>query len=137
MGNGAPRVGMEATIRELNNLLTDYRNDPGSLPTKALEYAIQWFTKGKERSDIGIEGAIKGLQELLDHRGSAADDRGGPGCLNNFSASISGVSAGVRLPSGRAAVCSRLDRASCRQGWSVGVVHCKSRSSFRWRRGRR
>jgi hypothetical protein len=65
---------MEATIKELNNLLTDYRNDPGSLPTKALEYAIQWFTKGKERSDIGIEGAIKGLQELLDHRGSAADD---------------------------------------------------------------
>jgi uncharacterized protein len=29
--------------------------------------------------------------------------RGGPGCLNNFSASISGASAGVRLPSGAAA----------------------------------
>ncbi len=29
--------------------------------------------------------------------------RGGPGCLNRFSASISGVSAGVRLPSGLAA----------------------------------
>ena len=28
--------------------------------------------------------------------------RGGPGCLNRFSASISGVSAGVRLPSGMA-----------------------------------
>jgi len=41
-------------------------------------------------------------------------------CLNNFSASISGASAGVRLPSGGAAVCSRLDRASCRQGSSVG-----------------
>ena len=30
--------------------------------------------------------------------------RGGPGCLNRFSASISGASAGVRLPSGVAAV---------------------------------
>ena len=29
--------------------------------------------------------------------------RAGPGCLNSFSASISGVSAGVRLPSGGAA----------------------------------
>jgi hypothetical protein len=29
--------------------------------------------------------------------------RGGPGCLNRFSASISGASAGVRLPSGEAA----------------------------------
>ena len=29
--------------------------------------------------------------------------RGGPGCLNSFSASISGASAGVRLPSGEAA----------------------------------
>ena len=27
-------------------------------------------------------------------------ERGGPGCLNSFSASISGASAGVRLPSG-------------------------------------
>jgi putative ABC transport system substrate-binding protein len=31
------------------------------------------------------------------------EDRGGPGCLNRFSASISGASAGVRLPSGVAA----------------------------------
>jgi hypothetical protein len=29
--------------------------------------------------------------------------RDGPGCLNRFSASISGASAGVRLPSGGAA----------------------------------
>ncbi len=34
-------------------------------------------------------------------RGTA--NYGGPGCLNNFSASISGASAGVRLPSGAAA----------------------------------
>jgi hypothetical protein len=30
-------------------------------------------------------------------------NRGGPGCLNRISASISGASAGVRLPSGGAA----------------------------------
>jgi hypothetical protein len=30
--------------------------------------------------------------------------RAGPGCLNSFSASISGMSAGVRLPCGGAAV---------------------------------
>jgi len=36
----------------------------------------------------------------LDKRGI---DRGGPGCLNSFSASISGASAGVRLPRGGAA----------------------------------
>ena len=30
-------------------------------------------------------------------------ERGGPGCLNRFSASISGASAGVRLPCGGAA----------------------------------
>jgi hypothetical protein len=29
--------------------------------------------------------------------------RGGPGCLKSFSASMSGASAGVRLPSGEAA----------------------------------
>jgi hypothetical protein len=34
---------------------------------------------------------------------SLPKDRGGPGCLNSFSASISGASAGVRLPSGVAA----------------------------------
>jgi len=32
----------------------------------------------------------------------ALQKRGGPGCLSRFSASISGVSAGVRLPSGMA-----------------------------------
>src|SRR6202021_2628753 len=36
--------------------------------------------------------------------------RGGPGCLNRFSASISGASARVRLPSGVAA------------GWRVGLL---------------
>ena len=41
---------------------------------------------------------LKRAQILL-----AADARGGPGCLNRISASLSGASAGVRLPSGGAA----------------------------------
>src|SRR5208282_5505597 len=46
--------------------------------------------------------------------------RGGPGCLDSFSASISGASAGVKLPSGTAAGESKLDQASCRQGLNAG-----------------
>src|SRR6202043_2850863 len=49
-----------------------------------------------------------------------ADWRAGPGCLNRISASISGASAGVRLPDGAAAGGSRLDPACCRQGSNVG-----------------
>ena len=48
------------------------------------------------------------IQDLGHHILSASDVdeallRGGPGCLNRISASISGASAGVRLPSGGAA----------------------------------
>src|SRR4029077_1859240 len=43
------------------------------------------------------------------------DHRGGPGCLNRFSASIGGASAGVRLPCGEAAWWSKLDWVSYRQ----------------------
>jgi hypothetical protein len=39
----------------------------------------------------------------LSSGGALNEARGGPGCLNRFSASISGASAGVRLPSGVAA----------------------------------
>src|SRR6266516_356023 len=46
--------------------------------------------------DIAKRGA--GFKSLDD-----AWAKGGPGCLNRFSASISGASAGVRLPSGVAA----------------------------------
>ena len=42
---------------------------------------------------------IEDLYEVSDE----AVERGGPGCLNRFSASISGASARVRLPSGVAA----------------------------------
>ena len=55
---------------------------------------------------------------------SGGADRSGPGCLNRFSASISGASAGVRLPSGRAAERSRLDRGSRRQGSHVAFGDC-------------
>ena len=49
-------------------------------------------------------------QALVTHRipsalavEAAMEATGGPGCLNRFSASISGASAGVRLPCGLAA----------------------------------
>ena len=41
--------------------------------------------------------------DLTPARVKGAEERGGPGCLNRFSASISGASARVRLPSGVAA----------------------------------
>ena len=48
------------------------------------------------------------IGKKLQHLGTVEADnereaRGGPGCLNSFSASISGASAGVRLPCGGAA----------------------------------
>ena len=45
--------------------------------------------------------------------------------MNSISASISGASAEVRLPSGEAAGRSKLDRASCRQGSSVASAVIK------------
>jgi hypothetical protein len=45
-----------------------------------------------------IGGPDTGRADLI-----VREHRGGPGCLNRFSASISGASAGVRLPSGEAA----------------------------------
>jgi hypothetical protein len=54
----------------------------------------------------GISIAVRRLPDLAaainKALGKARELRGGPGCLNRFSASISGVSAGVRLPSGMA-----------------------------------
>src|SRR5262245_22847224 len=48
---------------------------------------------------------------------------------------MSGTSAGVRLPSGLAALGSRsrLDRASCRQGSNAGGGDCKERDGARSR----
>jgi predicted nucleotidyltransferase len=56
--------------------------------------------------EIGREVDIttsSSLHPRLKDRILAEAVRGGPGCLNRFSASISGASAGVRLPSGVAA----------------------------------
>jgi hypothetical protein len=50
---------------------------------------------------VKVKGLRKFSKPELVRRISA--QRGGPGCLNRFSASISGASAGVRLPSGVAA----------------------------------
>ena len=47
-----------------------------------------------------VADVIKKMKEM---KPGDAFDRAGPGCLNRFSASISGASAGVRLPSGEAA----------------------------------
>ena len=46
-------------------------------------------------ADVRLPGAMDGID-------LAWEVRGGPGCLNRISASISGASAGVRLPSGGA-----------------------------------
>jgi len=57
--------------------------------------------------------------------------RGGPGCSDRISASISGSPAGFKPPSGAAASRSKLDRASCRQGSNGGGVDCRNRGSGR------
>jgi hypothetical protein len=50
--------------------------------------------------DVVLAGS-GGEEQTFSDRDAAI--RAGPGCLNNFSASISGASAGVRLPCGGAA----------------------------------
>ena len=53
---------------------------------------------GEEAKRINADFGLSTLMSL-----GVSEARGGPGCLNRFSASISGASAGVRLPSGAAA----------------------------------
>jgi hypothetical protein len=109
-----------------------------SSPEEFREFADECLTWAKTaRSNQKREVFLQKARTWIEATAAVEGKRGGPGCLNNFSASISGASAEVRLPSGRAAVCNRLDRASCRQGSSVGVVHYKSRVSLRWKHGRR
>jgi hypothetical protein len=51
--------------------------------------------------DLGSE--VNAILNSIKTHDSKASKRAGAGCLNSFSASISGASAGVRLPSGGAA----------------------------------
>ena len=53
----------------------------------------------QERKTSALSAVFTGVVAL----GEGLGDRAGPGCLNSISASISGASAGVRLPSGGAA----------------------------------
>jgi hypothetical protein len=68
------------------------------------------YIKGHPPTVLGEaegEGEWKGFKPNIAttnlEKGKRVEDRGGPGCLNRFSASISGASARVRLPSGVAA----------------------------------
>ena len=66
--------------------------------------------------------------------------RGGPGCSDRISASISGTSAGIRPPSGLAASCvlrSKLDRVSAGQGSNAVACRCKSSDNGQSQRGLR
>jgi hypothetical protein len=66
-----------------------FENDQDFLPLQAADFWAWWVREWYEEDDIDLPEKM--------------EKRGGPGCLNNFSASISGASAGVRLPSGAAA----------------------------------
>jgi hypothetical protein len=68
------------------------------------EACVRVFDK-EQASEMRSSGLIKSLafHENIFLDGKAPIKRGGPGCLNRFSASISGASARVRLPSGVAA----------------------------------
>jgi hypothetical protein len=74
---------------ELNNLV--FINNLVHLPASDSSTTRQW----SRYADYSPSAT---LRRIL-----CGNDRGGPGCLNRFSASISGASAGVRLPSGVAA----------------------------------
>ena len=59
-------------------------------------------TKRKLLNNLGTDPSRR-LTRLCVITSRPTGERGGPGCLNRISASISGASAGVRLPSGEAA----------------------------------
>ena len=67
----------------------------------AARYAVPSIFEDREMAEVG--GLLAYGASLPDVYRQAGVYYGGPGCLNNFSASISGASAGVRLPSGAAA----------------------------------
>ena len=83
------------------------------LGTELVAYPLAWtkswtkFTdsKGVDRQMYRVARGERPPErhELGDEDQTTWAVRAGPGCLNRFSASISGASAGVRLPSGGAA----------------------------------
>jgi VIT1/CCC1 family predicted Fe2+/Mn2+ transporter len=81
----------------------------GAMSMAAGEYVSVSSQSDTEQADLArerkelSENAEFELDELAEIYVKRGVDRGGPGCLNNFSASISGASAGVRLPCGGAA----------------------------------
>ena len=83
-----------------------------------------------------FEGRHRNLLEIFEARATEMEAaRGGPGCLNSESASLSGASAGVRLPCGVAAGRSRPDRACGGQARCGGGECCRTRDSGRSRHG--
>jgi hypothetical protein len=70
---------------------------------RVAEEAASMFEKRIEGGQVGTKEVGKKAIDFALQNATAAFERSGPGCLNNFSASISGASAGVRLPSGGAA----------------------------------
>jgi hypothetical protein len=72
--------------------------DVGAKPTLYGTVLMKIIENGQQKQfELTIELARK-LRSQLE-----ASLRGGPGCLDRISASISGASAGVRLPCGEAA----------------------------------
>jgi hypothetical protein len=81
----------------------DTYNDLGATipgPQADLNLGITTYLKGTLTSNIVID-TTQPATDTIDY--VATDQCSGPGSLNRFSASLSGVSAGVRLPCGWAA----------------------------------
>ena len=104
---GRPSVDPELMIRML---IVGYcfgiRSERRLCEEVHLNLAYRWFCR------LGLDGAVPDHSTFSKNRHGRFRDsdllrrlfeRGGPGCLNRFSASLSGSSAGIRLPCGEAA----------------------------------
>ncbi len=97
-----------ASLAEVN-LTGNTVTDGGSITinqTQVTNISNDIITFGNGNNDlVGVllaEVTLTG-NTATDSGSITINQRGGPGCLNRFSASISGASASVRLPSGEAA----------------------------------
>jgi hypothetical protein len=96
---------------------------------------VQELQIGDEVQTLAGRKAIKwiGYNKFTKEEGRAWQEavkpiRGGPGCLNRFSASISGASAGVRLPSGAPGQAVQILRVTRpRHQWSSRPGHGRQR----------